>query len=60
MSACCMLAEGVDLSEWGLANTGTRVAQEAPTYDRTTDLEFRARWGWLVARVCNRRHQANV
>jgi hypothetical protein len=33
------LVEGGDLSVWGLANAVTRVAQDAPTYDRSTDLE---------------------
>jgi hypothetical protein len=33
------LVEGGDLSVWGLANAVTIVAQEAPTYDRSTDLE---------------------
>ena len=33
------LIEGGDLSVWGLANAVTRVAQDAPTYDRSTDLE---------------------
>lgn len=33
------LVEGADLSVWGLANAVTRIAQEAPTYDRSTDLE---------------------
>src|ERR1700716_4160000 len=33
------LVEGGDLSMWGLANAVTRVAQDALTYDRSTDLE---------------------
>src|SRR5216684_4185161 len=33
------LVEGADLSVWGLANAVTRIAQDAPTYDRSTDLE---------------------
>src|SRR6266851_4456893 len=33
------LVEGGDLSMWGLANAVTRIAEEAPTYDRATDLE---------------------
>jgi hypothetical protein len=33
------LVEGADLSVWGLANAVTRIAQHAPTYDRSTDLE---------------------
>ena len=31
--------EGGDLSMWGLANAVTRIAEEAATYDRATDLE---------------------
>jgi hypothetical protein len=33
------LVEGGDLSVWGLANAVTSVAAEAPTYDRSTELE---------------------
>jgi hypothetical protein len=33
------LVEGGDLSMWGLANAVTSVAAEAPTYDRSTELE---------------------
>ena len=33
------LIEGGDLSMWGLANAVTSIAEEAPTYDRSTDLE---------------------
>jgi hypothetical protein len=33
------LVEGGDLSVWGLANAVTRVAQDARTFDRSTDLE---------------------
>jgi len=33
------LVEGGNLSMWGLANAVTRVAEEASTYDRSTDLE---------------------
>jgi len=33
------LVEGGDLSMWGLANAVTRIAQDASTYDRSTDLE---------------------
>jgi hypothetical protein len=33
------LVEGGDLSVWGLANAVTRIAQDAPAYDRSTDLE---------------------
>jgi hypothetical protein len=33
------LVEGGDLSMWGLANAITRVAADAPTYDRSTELE---------------------
>lgn len=33
------LIEGADLSMWGLANAVTRIAEEATTYDRATDLE---------------------
>jgi hypothetical protein len=33
------LVEGGDLSMWGLANAVTRLAGDAPTYDRSTELE---------------------
>src|SRR6266851_4483397 len=34
------LVEGGNLSMWGLANALTRIDEEAPTYDRATDLEM--------------------
>jgi hypothetical protein len=33
------LVEGGDLSMWGLANAVTSLAADAPTYDRSTELE---------------------
>lgn len=33
------LIEGGDLSQWGLANAVTRYAEDAPSYDRATEVE---------------------
>jgi len=33
------LIEGGDLTNWGLANSVTRMAQDVPSYDRSTELE---------------------
>lgn len=33
------LIQGGDISQWGLVNAITRTAQDAPEYDRSTDLE---------------------
>lgn len=42
------LLRGNDLSQWGLANAVTRTAEDAPSYDRATELEA---VGWDVVEL---------